>query len=73
MTILTRSNIGALGKPAARRFDGYTSTSIEGVRKFTVKEWRDSLTTRFFDESPWEERDPFEDAIQNFAKIGVPA
>ena len=54
-------------------FDGYTSTSIEGVRKFTVKEWRDSLTTRFFDESPWEERDPFEDAIQNFAKIGVPA
>jgi len=54
-------------------FDGYTSTSIDGVRKFTVKEWRDSLTTRFFDESPWEERDPLEDAIQNFNKIGVPA
>jgi len=54
-------------------FDGYTSTSIKGVRKFTVKEWRDSLTNRFFDEFPWEERDPLDDAVQNFNKIEVAA
>jgi len=54
-------------------FDGYTSTSIEGVRKLTVKEWRGSLAHSFLDEFPWEEHDPFEDAVQNFAKIGVPA
>jgi len=54
-------------------FDGYTSRSIEGVRKFTVKEWRNSLTNRFFDEFPWEEHDPFEDAVQNFSKIEVAA
>jgi len=54
-------------------FDGCTSTSIEGVRKLTVKEWQGSLTNCFLDEFPWEENDPFEGAVQNFAKIGVPA
>ena len=54
-------------------FDGYTSTSIEGVRKLTVKEWRGSLTDIFLGEFPWEEHDPFEDAVQSFSKIGVPA
>lgn len=54
-------------------FDGYTHTSSQGTRKMTVGEWFQTIRTPVFDEFPWEDRDPFDDALENFEKIGEAA
>lgn len=54
-------------------FDDCTSTSQGETRKMTVGEWFQHQRMPLFDEFPWEERDPFELAINNLEKIGVPA
>lgn len=53
-------------------FDGCTSTSRGVTRKTTVGEWFQDQRMPMFDEFPWEEFDPFENAIDNFEKIEVP-
>ncbi|WP_428398239.1 hypothetical protein [Marinobacter salarius] len=50
-------------------FDGYTSTSNKGTRKMTVGEWFQAVRFTFPGEFPWEERDPFEMAFENFEKM----
>lgn len=50
-------------------FDGYTNTSSQGTRKMTVGEWFQAVRMPVFDEFPWEEKDPFDEAVQNFEKI----
>ena len=47
-------------------FDGFTSTSKCSSRKMTVSEWFQIVRLPFMDEFPWEESDPFDDAIQSF-------
>src|SRR5690554_3330302 len=47
-------------------FDGCTTTSSAGTRKMTVSEWFQFVRLPIMDEFPWEETDPFEDALQNF-------
>lgn len=54
-------------------FKGATRTSTEGTRKLTVGEWFRCHRIPLFDEFPWEETDPFNDAITNLEKIEVPA
>lgn len=51
-------------------FDGYTSTSQKETRKMTVGEWFQHVRMPV-DEFPWEEQDPFEQAIDNFSQIEV--
>ena len=51
-------------------FDGYTSTSKDGTRNMTVSEWFQAVRFPLFDEFPWEDRDPFDDALENFEKVG---
>lgn len=50
-------------------FGGYTSTSSGGTRKMTVREWFQHVRMPVFDEFPWEEKDPFDEAVKNFSKI----
>jgi len=51
-------------------FDGNSHTSIEGTRKMTVKEWFQVIRMPMWDEFPWEDRDPFDEALENFKKLG---
>lgn len=53
-------------------FDGCTSTSKDGTRKMTVREWFQVVRIPIMDEFGWEDFDPFETAIDNFEKIEVP-
>jgi len=50
-------------------FDGYTSTSNKGTRKMTVGEWFQAVRFTFPGEFPWEEKDPFGMAFENFEKL----
>jgi hypothetical protein len=61
----------ASGSPVP--FDGYTSTSQKETRKMTVGEWFRHARTPTPDEFPWEEKDPFEMALENLSKIEVAA
>lgn len=50
-------------------FEGFTVSNRQGTRKMTVQEWFQAVRFPTFDEFPWEERDPLDDAILNFEKI----
>lgn len=52
-------------------FGECTSTSIEGTRKMTVSEWFQCVRLPFPGEFPWEEKDPFERALDNLNLIEV--
>lgn len=54
-------------------FGGYTSTSQKETRKMTVGEWFHHVRMPVIDEFPWEEKDPFEQAIDNLSQIEVAA
>lgn len=54
-------------------FDGCTSTSSEGTKKMTVAMWFQHRFAFTWDEFPWEERDPYDMALENFEKIEVAA
>ena len=61
----------ALDKPVP--FDGCTSTSQEGTRKMTVGEWFRHVRIPVIDEFPWEDSDPFEEAINNLESSALRA
>lgn len=51
-------------------FDGYTVTYKGETRKMMVSEWHRSVRG-MHDEFPWEETDPYDEALVNFGKLGV--
>lgn len=61
----------ASGKPVP--FDGYISTSQKEARKMTVGEWLRHVRMPAFDEFPWEDSDPFEEAINNLESSALRA
>ena len=52
-------------------FDGCTSTSQGVTKKMTVGMWFQHRLAFTWDEFPWEERDPYDMALENFEKIEV--
>lgn len=52
-------------------FEGCTSSSQGITRKMTVGEWFQHQRLPGHDEFPWEEKDPYETAVDNLAAIEV--